>query len=134
MTFTHVVRPRYAEVDMQGVVFNAHWLTFFDEASTRYFEAGGFDPKTTFSEGGAFDVMVVKAVLEWKGPAGFDDEVLIDVRPDRIGNASFDLRFTATVGGREACVGIITYVSVVPGRKESVAIPDVLRSKLEAAR
>ena len=37
MAFVHVVRPRYAEVDMQGVVFNAHWLTFFDEACTRYF-------------------------------------------------------------------------------------------------
>jgi acyl-CoA thioester hydrolase len=133
VTFIHTVRPRYAEVDMQGVVFNAHWLTYFDEAGTRYFEAGGFDPKTTFIEGGAFDVMVVKAVLEWKGPAGFDDEVRIDVRPDRIGNKSFDLRYTASVDGRDVCVGIVTYVSVVPGKKESVPIPESLRSKLEGA-
>ena len=31
-SFVHHVRPRYAEVDAQGVVFNAHWLTYFDEA------------------------------------------------------------------------------------------------------
>jgi acyl-CoA thioester hydrolase len=133
MTFTYSIRPRYAEVDMQGVVFNAHWLTYFDEAGTRYFESAGFDPKTTFVEGGAFDVMVVKAVLEWKGPAGFDEEVRIVVRPDRIGTKSFDLRYSATVDGREVCEGVVTYVSVVPGSKTSVSIPESLRSRMEAA-
>ncbi len=38
-----------------------------------------------------FDVMVVKAVLEWQGPAGFDDDVAVTVAIPRIGNASFDL-------------------------------------------
>jgi acyl-CoA thioester hydrolase len=131
VTFTHTIRPRYAEVDMQGVVFNAHWLTYFDEASTRWFESLGFDPNHTFIEGGAFDVMVVKAVLEWKGPAGFDQPVEIAVQPDRIGTKSFELRFTASVDGRPACEGVITYVSVVPGSKETQPIPAVLREKLE---
>ncbi len=133
MGFTHHVRPRYAEVDMQGVVFNAHWLTYFDDACTRYFEFIGFDPKQTFFEGGAFDVMVVKAVLEWQGPAGFDAGIAIEVRPDRIGTRSFDLRFTAGVDGRPVCEGVITYVSVAPGTKESRPIPVVLRSRLESA-
>ena len=133
-TFTHHVRPRYAEVDMQGVVFNAHWLTFFDEASTRWFEWLGFDPRETFFEGGAFDVMVVKAVLEWKGPAGFDADVAIDVRPARIGDKSFDVGFSATADGAPACDGVITYVSVEPGTKSSRPIPAVLRDKLEALR
>src|SRR5688572_2391753 len=132
MTFVHSIRPRYAEVDMQGVVFNAHWLTYFDDASTRFFEHLGFDPKTTFVEGGAFDVMVVKAVVEWKGPAGFDEQVEIAVAPARIGNASFDLRYVATVDGRPACEGVITYVSVEHGTKRSSPIPDGLRGRLEA--
>lgn len=118
---------------MQGVVFNAHWLTYFDDAGTRFFESLGFDPKETFIEGGAFDVMVVKAVLEWKGPAGFDEPVDIVVRPDRLGTSSFDFRLTATIEGRPVCEGVITYVSVVPGSKESRPIPDVLRTRLVAA-
>jgi len=133
MTFMHTVRPRYAEVDMQGVVFNAHWLTFFDEAGTRYFESLGFDPKVTFFDGGAFDVMVVKAVLEWKGPAGFDDEVAIAVTADRVGSKSFDLRYAAAVEGWPVCEGVVTYVSVKPGTKESRPIPDVLRSGLDGS-
>jgi acyl-CoA thioester hydrolase len=134
MPFTIVIRPRYAEVDMQGVVFNAHWLTYFDEACTRFFEHLGYAPKETFAASGPFDAMVVKAVLEWRGPAGFDDEVTIAVRPARLGTKSFDLTNIASVDGRPACEGTITYVSVKPGTHDSCPIPDELRGKLEAAQ
>ena len=130
MSFVHHVRPRYAEVDAQGVVFNAHWLTYFDEASTRFFESLGFEPATAFFR--EFDVMVVKAVIEWQGPAGFDDHVAIAVAPGRIGTKSFDLVYTATVAARPACLGTITYVSVIPGTHESAAIPSALRVALHS--
>jgi acyl-CoA thioester hydrolase len=134
MAFTHSLRPRYPEVDMQKVVFNGHWLAYFDDASTRFFESLGFDPRD-FVEGRGFDVMVVKAVLEWKSPATFDDVVVIEVTADRIGGRSFDLRFRASVEGRAACEGVITYVSVSPGTatKASSPIPDRLREALERA-
>ena len=32
-------RVRYAEVDGQNVVFNAHYLTYFDTSITEYFRA-----------------------------------------------------------------------------------------------
>ena len=32
------VVPRFAEVDQQGVVFNAHYLTWFDEARTGFLD------------------------------------------------------------------------------------------------
>ena len=91
MSFVHRVRPRYAEVDLQGVVFNAHWLTYFDEACTRFFEHLGFDAAKDFFE--SFDVMLVKAVLEWQGPAGFDELVDIDVCVARLGTKSFDASY-----------------------------------------
>jgi acyl-CoA thioester hydrolase len=128
--FVHHLRPRYAEVDVQGVVFNAHWLTYFDEASTRFFDWMGFPPAIAFTRD--FDVMVVKAVLEWEGSAGFDDDVAIATTPTRIGNASFDLTYTATIDGVRACTGVLTYVSVVPGTHDTTPIPDALRRKLES--
>ena len=128
--FVHRVRPRYAEVDLQGVVFNAHWLTYFDEACTRFFEHLGFDAAKDFFE--TFDVMLVKAVLEWSGPARFDDWVDITVVPVRIGTKSFDLRFRASVDGRRACEAVITYVAVDPGTTGSIAVPDPVRAVLSA--
>jgi acyl-CoA thioester hydrolase len=132
MPFVHTVRPRYAEVDMQKVVFNGHWLTYFDDASTRFFESLGFDPKD-FVEHVGFDAMVVKAVLEWKGPATFDDLVKIEVAAARLGNKSFDLCYRASVEGRPACEAVITYVTVTPGTKTSCPIPPRLREKLESS-
>jgi acyl-CoA thioester hydrolase len=132
MAFVHTVRPRYAEVDMQKVVFNGHWFTYFDDASTRFFESLGFDPKD-FVEHRGFDVMVVKATLEWKGSATFDEVVRIAVSTHRIGNKSFELLFRASVDGRPTCEGIVTYVSVVPGTKTSCPVPSFLRERLEQA-
>jgi len=34
VTYTHHIRVRYGEVDMQRVVFNAHYLTYFDTSIT----------------------------------------------------------------------------------------------------
>jgi acyl-CoA thioester hydrolase len=130
MGFVHQVRPRYAEVDQQGVVFNAHWLTYFDDACTRFFEALGYTPNEAFFSD--FDVMIVKAVLEWEGPAGFDEVVDIAVDPVRLGSKSFDLRYRASIEGRPTCTGVLTYVSVTPSTHESVAIPDELRGRLDA--
>jgi acyl-CoA thioesterase FadM len=75
--------------------------------------------------------MVVKAVLEWQGPAGFDDDVAITVACGRMGTKSFDLVFTATCEGAPACVGTITYVSVVPGTHDSTEVPGELRAALQ---
>src|SRR5882762_10117950 len=95
--FVHHVRPRYAEVDMQRVVFNAHWLTYFDEANTKWWVWAGLPLAGTFATG--FDVMVVKAVIEWQGPAGWEDDVAIEVTPTRVGRSSIDFLYAATVDG-----------------------------------
>lgn len=36
--FDFAIVPRYGEVDQQGVVFNAHYLTWFDEACTAFLD------------------------------------------------------------------------------------------------
>ena len=125
--FAHRIRVRYAEVDGQGVVFNAHWLTYFDETCTRFVGEWGFGPDYWIEK---FDVMLVKAVLEWTGPAAFDDWIDITVGAQRLGTKSFDLQFRASVAGRPACDATITYVAVRPGSHESIALPDAVRDVL----
>ena len=41
--FVHRLRVRWAEVDMQNIVFNGHYLTWFDEAFTDFLEQMGFE-------------------------------------------------------------------------------------------
>ncbi len=126
--FSNRIRVRYAEIDGQGVVFNAHWLTYFDDTCTRFMESLGFGPEFWTIE---FDVMLVRAVLDWKGSARFDQWIDIAVAPVRLGTKSFDLEYHATVDGRPACAATITYVAVLPGANTSIAIPERVRVELE---
>jgi hypothetical protein len=48
--FHHLFRVRYAEVDAQSVVFNAHYLTYFDTAITEYFRTIGYDYYARYRE------------------------------------------------------------------------------------
>ena len=75
--------------------------------------------------------MLVKATLEWSGPARFDEWIDIAVEPVRLGTKSFDLRYTAAVGERPACTASITYVAVRPGVNASIEIPDKVREALQ---
>ena len=128
MTFTHRIRVRYAEIDGQGVVFNAHWLTYFDDSCTRFIESLGFGPEFWTKE---FDVMLVKAAVEWQGPAHFDEWVAIAVAPVRVGGKSFDLRYVATVDDRPCCTATVTYCAVVPGANTPIEIPSRVRAALD---
>ena len=129
--FTHRIRVRYAEIDGQGVVFNAHWLTYFDDACTRFVESLELGRDFWTVE---FDVMLVRAVVEWSGPARFDEWIDVEVAPVRLGTKSFDFRYRARVEGRLVCEATITYVAVRPGKNISTAIPDRVRAALEARR
>ena len=125
--FRHRIRVRYAEVDGQGVVFNAHWLTYFDETCTRFVESWGFGSDYWINE---FDVMLVKAVVEWSGPARFDEWIDVTAESVRIGTKSFDVRYRASVEGRDASDAVITYVAVKPGTNDSMELPDAVRVAL----
>jgi acyl-CoA thioesterase FadM len=74
--------------------------------------------------------MLVKAVVEWVGSAGFDEWIDIGVAPTRIGTKSFDLSYRAAIDGRDVCTATITYCAVRPGLNQPFAIPDPVRVAL----
>jgi len=85
--FHHTLRVRYAEVDAQGVVFNAHYLTYFDVAHTEYMRAVGIDYAGVVRATG-LDFHLVKSLVEYRQPIRFDQLLDVWVRCARIGNTS----------------------------------------------
>jgi acyl-CoA thioester hydrolase len=85
--FHYTIRVRYAEVDAQGVVFNAHYLTYFDVGHTEYMRAAGIDYAGAVAETG-FDFHLVKSVVEYRQPILFDKLIDVCVRVARLGNTS----------------------------------------------
>ncbi len=97
--FFHPFRVRYSEIDGQGVVFNAHYLTYFDTAITEYFRALGFDQYADAKASG-IDFHVVKSLIEYKAPVRFDWELDVGARVARIGNSSLTFEMVIFSEGR----------------------------------
>jgi len=126
MSFRHELRVRYAEVDMQRVVFNAHYLTYVDDACDGWMRAALGDDYL----GEGFDMMLKKAELTWSGSASFGDTLAIDVGIKRWGTSSFDVGFQGSVGEKPVFEAIITYVSVDPETHAPAPVPDAIRAAL----
>lgn len=126
MSFVHEIRVRYGEVDASGTVFNAHWLTYADDAFTRFLGHVGFGVDAVDRHG--FDCLMVHADLDWRGSAGFADHIGLEVGIARVGTSSFDLTCIYRLRGRIVVAALLTYVTVVPGERTSTAVPDRVRS------
>lgn len=89
--FFHPLRVRWAEVDMQKIVFNAHYLMYFDTAISDYWRALALPYEAAMEYLGG-DLYVKKASLEYHASARYDDQLAIGLRCERIGNSSIQFR------------------------------------------
>ncbi len=124
--YRHSIRVRYQEVDMQRVVFNAHYLAWCDEVMAGWmaeaFGWSGYDDR--------IDWMLVKLLLEWQGSATFGETMDIDAGIGRWGTTSFDVAFRGLVDDRPVFTATITYVCVAPGTTTKMPVPDEVRRVL----
>jgi acyl-CoA thioester hydrolase len=118
---------RYVECDQQGVVFNAHYLTWADEASNSWWTAQGLDWDTVAAR---VDPVVKASTLDWTSSARWGDTVTVDAETEKLGRTSVTVRFTVRVQDRTCCVVRNTYVATDAGR--AAPWPDDIRAALEA--
>ena len=90
--FFHTLRVRYAEVDAQGIVFNSHYLTYFDCAITEYYRKIKYNYISEVKKSKK-DFHVIKTTIEYKKPISFDQIIDLGVKISKIGNTSltFDI-------------------------------------------
>jgi acyl-CoA thioester hydrolase len=117
---------RYVECDQQGVVFNAHYLTWADEASNAWWAAHGLPWNELVAR--RMDPVVKASTLEWTSSARWGDTVTVDADTEKIGRTSVTVRFTIRVGERVCCVVRNTYVCLDGGRP--TPWPDDVRALL----
>lgn len=129
--FFFPLRVRYSEVDQQGVVFNAHYLTYYDTAITEYCRDLPYD---LFGEARAtgIDFHTVRSLVEYKAPIRFDAELEIGCRAARLGRTS--LTFALGIFGRGSEVllarGEVVWVHTDQRSHRPVPIGDRLRDLL----
>src|SRR6187399_1947839 len=85
--FFHRLRVRWAEVDMQKIVFNAHYLMYFDTAVADYWRALAL-PYEESMHALQGDLYVRKATVDFHASGRIDDVLDVAMRCARIGNSS----------------------------------------------
>ncbi len=121
--FVYRHRVRWVECDPQWIVFNGHYLTFFDVAVTEYARAVGLPNVLTQQKTGK-EFFARKSVIEYHAPAKYDDELEIHVRVAYLGNSS--LKFVLEIYCEDALVtsGEMIYVCVNSQALASTPLPD----------
>ena len=127
----HRLRVRWAEVDRQGIVFNGHYLTYFDVGVTEYYRALGYPYPDGLAQHGT-DLYVRKAEVEYLASARYDDELDICVRVERLGRSSFDFRVEVHRHDELLVSGRVVYVNADPVARKSAVLPDFLRKAIRA--
>ena len=110
-------------------MFNAHYLTWADEASNAWWAAAGLSWEELTER--RIDPLVKASTLEWSSPARWGDTVTVDAETEQVGRTSATARFTVRVGERVSCVVRTTYVCTADGA--SSPWPDDVRGRLAAA-
>ena len=129
--FFHRLRVRWAEVDMQKIVFNAHYLMYFDTAVADYWRALALPYEEAMHQLQG-DLYVKKATVEFHASARMDDRLEVALKCARIGNSSM-LFQGAIFRGEELLITCeLVYVFADPATQTSRPVPGPLRETLTA--
>jgi acyl-CoA thioester hydrolase len=122
------LRVRYGECDMQGVVFNAHYLAYVDIGITELWREafGSYDSMLDRD----VDVVVAEAQLRFHRSAKFDDELTLNVLVHHLGTTSIITHHRICRGEELLVECTIRHVLVDRPTLQKKAIPDWMREQL----
>ena len=127
-SFATPLRVRYVECDMQGRVFNAHYLTWVDMAHTDALSqlVGGYQNLVD----AGIDLVVAAAQLQFRAPARFDDQIEVRTVLHPPGHTSLRSDFTVVRGDDLLAECTMTHVCVETAGYTKQPWPQWLRAKL----
>ena len=120
--FSYSFRIRYSEVDAQGIVFNAHYLTYFDCAITEYFRAIKYNYANEVKKKNE-DFHVIKTTIDYKKPIIFDQIVDACIRIGHIGNTSLKFQISLFANKLNRALAYGEVIQVYADQKTNKAIP-----------
>ena len=129
--FSERLRVRWAEIDAQKIVFNGHYLMYFDTAVAGYWRALAMPYAQTMAqlEG---DLFVRKATVDYLASAKYDDVLDVCMRCARIGTSSMVFSGAVFRADRLLVSCELVYVFADPHTQTSKPVPAELRKVIDA--
>ncbi|HLO16558.1 MAG TPA: thioesterase family protein [Anaerolineales bacterium] len=128
--FYHPVEVRYGDLDPQGHVNNAKYLTYFEQARVAYWiELGLFTKDQSFMELG---VILADVHITYFEPIYFGRLIKVGVHIARLGNKSmtWEQNIIDVDSGKELAKGEVVMVSYDYKQKRTISIPPEWREKI----
>jgi acyl-CoA thioester hydrolase len=130
----HTLRVRWAEVDMQKVVFNAHYLMYVDTAFAEYWREIGLPYPEGYVDRYGVDLFLRKSTVEYLGSARYDDQLSVLCRVASLGRSSMTLRFEVWRDEPAHAAPLVTaelvYVNVSVATMRPEPLPEELRRRV----
>jgi len=127
--FAHRLRVRWAELDPQRIVYNAHYLTYFDVALSEYMRAIGFKAPEGLGAFGC-DIVLANANIDYRASARYDDELLVAARVAYLGRTSLRFRMGCFRDDTLLVEGRLAYVNVTLGEHVPAPLPQPFVAKV----
>jgi YbgC/YbaW family acyl-CoA thioester hydrolase len=129
------LRVRWAEVDMQKVVFNGHYLTYIDTAAAEYWREIGLPYPEGYVDRYGNDIFLRKATVEYIGSAHYDDQLAVHCRVAKLGRSSMTYLFEIwREGPGDESTLLITaelvYVNADPKTMKAAPLPEDMRERV----
>ena len=124
-------RIRYYELDPQGIMHNANYLAFYDQAVVEYFRDLEYDYEKEIEETNK-DFHTVQVIVQYNKPLYFDDEIEIGLKIKDVGNTSMTWIMAMFIKGTGELASASEIVHVYTDMKTSkpTTITDDLKKKL----
>ena len=128
--FSWPVRVYYEDTDVAGVVYYANYLRFLERARTEWMRALGFE-LTTLEHDYHCLFAVHRLEIDYRVPARLGDALDITVTLLEHGHSRLRLKQTAGRAGAILCTANVTIVCLQSQTWRPVAMPGIVRVKLE---
>jgi acyl-CoA thioester hydrolase len=130
--FRFGLRVRYAEVDYQGLVYFAHYATYFDIAIHEFFRSLPYDYTQVRKTTGT-DFNIVRSAVEYRRPLRFDEAFEVAVRIGRIGRTSLTFAPAIWVAGETEprAIGEVVWVHADQATMRATPLPPELVALIE---
>jgi acyl-CoA thioester hydrolase len=126
------LRVRYAEIDAQGHVNNAVYLSYFEVGRVEWLRAAGLSYRELEKRGYGF--VVVEALVRYRRAAFFDDELTLQTDLADLTRASLRFEYAVSRGGEVLVTGHTRHACVDLATGKPVRVPDeVLAAAREAS-
>jgi acyl-CoA thioester hydrolase len=122
------LRVRYAEIDAQGHVNNAVYLSYFEVGRVEWLRAAGLSYRELEAQG--YGIVVVEVLAHYRRAAFFDDELTLRTELADLSRASMRFEYVVSRDGELLVTGHTRHACVDLATGKPIRVPEEL---LEAA-